>query len=122
MHRLRSHQGLSLLEMLVALSIMSVSLVVIYQAVAGSARGIGQVESSQRALLLAESLLDTYMAVPPQGVQEQGEEGIYVWSVSSQPESALSPDLHHLHIRIQWQSRQLVLDTLRPQFKPEVAQ
>ena len=117
----RTHRGFSLLEMLVALGIMSVSLVIIYQAVAGSARGIGQVESSQRALLLAESLLDIHMAVPAQGVQEQGEDGIYVWTVSSRLADTMGVPLHHLHVRIQWHSRELVLDTLRPQAKVEGA-
>ncbi|WP_287917792.1 type II secretion system protein [Comamonas sp.] len=118
-----SHQkskGLGLLEMLVALFIMSLSIAMIYKAIGGSARGIGQVDASQGAVMLASSLLDAYSTVDQQGLQTQGQDGIYTWQASSnlQGEQA-GTRLHVLRLRIQWDGRrELVLDTLRPERVP----
>lgn len=106
--------------MLVALSIMSISLVMIYKAVGGSARGIGQIDAAQGASMLAESLLDTYGSVPPAGVQDQGEDGIYQWQVSSQLHAEIAGTrLYAMTVGVQWAGqRQLVLQTIRPEQPP----
>lgn len=118
-----SHQkskGLGLLEMLVALFIMSLSIAMIYKAIGGSARGIGQVDASQGAVMLASSLLDAYSTVDQQGLQTQGQDGIYTWQASSNLEGEQAGTrLHVLRLRIQWDGRrELVLDTLRPERVP----
>ena len=53
-HRQR---GLTLLEMLVAMTIMALSITVIYRAIAGSARGVEQVGESAHAVQIIQSLL-----------------------------------------------------------------
>lgn len=117
----RNVNGFGLLEVLVALSIMSISLVMIYKAVGGSARGIGQIDAAQGANMLAESLLDAYSAVPPGGVQDAGQDGIYEWRVTSQQHAELGgARLYGLTIQVQWSGqRQLLLKTLRPEWQPE---
>lgn len=113
-------KGLGLLEMLVALFIMSLSIAMIYKAIGGSARGIGQVDASQGAVMLATSLLDAYSTVENQGLHAQGQDGIYTWQASSNLQSEQAgARLHVLRLRIQWDGRrELVLDTLRPEKVP----
>lgn len=114
-------RGMTLLELLVALAIMAVSVTMIYRAVAGSARGVGQLELSQGAALLADSLLDAYGMVEPAGLQASGRDGPYAWQIASTPyprgglpENAVA--LQMVRITIEWAGgRRWVLDTLRPQ-------
>ena len=120
--RMRS-RGVGLLEMLVALSIMALSLSMVYRALGGSARGIGQVQAAQGAALLGHSLLDALGIVEPQGAAITGEDGIYTWRITStpiavptNPSSAPSLVLHRVQIVIGWgDSAQWILETLRPQ-------
>ena len=63
----RSVRGFSLLELLVALSIMSMSLGLLYQASTGALRGVGDLALDQRANLLAKSIIETRDAVPEAG-------------------------------------------------------
>ena len=67
-HRQR---GLTLLEMLVAMTIMALSITVIYRAIAGSARGVEQVGESAHAVQIIQSLLDAYPVIDPQRRQWQ---------------------------------------------------
>lgn len=113
-------RGMTLLELLVALAIMAISVTLIYRAVAGSAKGVAQVELSQGAALLADSLLDAYGMVDPMGLQASGQDGPYAWQVSAAPyaqaglpENAVA--LYLVRITIGWaDGRSWVLDTLRP--------
>lgn len=82
----RRHQcGFSLLEMVVALVILSISLVMLYQAAAGATRNVRVDERYAYAVQLAESLLAEYPWVPAGGVGDGGEVQEYVWRRSSQP-------------------------------------
>lgn len=111
---------MTLLELLVALAIMAVSITMIYRAVAGSARGVAQVELGQGAATLADSLLDAYGMVDPGGLQVSGSDGPYTWQVSSAPylqaglpENAVT--LYLFRVSIEWAGgRGWVLNTLRP--------
>ena len=111
---------MTLLELLVALAIMAISVTLIYRAVAGSAKGVAQVELSQGAALLADSLLDAYGMVDPNGLQASGQDGPYAWQVSAAPYSQTGlPEnavvLYLVRISIEWGGgRSWVLDTLRP--------
>ena len=126
-------RGMSLLELLVAFSILSLSLGVLYKAIGGSARNVADAERYQRAVLLGESLLSVRDAVAADGWAEEGQSAGYAWSVRSAPleteagrRNPGAPVLHQVDIRIDWIGerdaiRSLHLSTLRPQRKPLVA-
>lgn len=125
-------RGMSLLELLVAFSILAMSLGVLYKAIGGSASNVVEAERYQRAVLLGESLLAARDAVAADGWSEDGESAGYVWSVRSSPleteagrRNPGAPKLHQVDIRINWSgeresTRSIHLSTLRPQRKPPV--
>ena len=118
-HRQR---GLTLLEMLVAMTIMALSITVIYRAIAGSARGVEQVDTSQHAMHIMQSLLDAYPLIDPRQLSASGQDGTLQWSVRASPYTVAAPaagndsvQLYLLTIDIQSASgRQWQTQTLRP--------
>ena len=127
-HSMRTCQrGFSLLELLVAFSIMALSLGMLYRAAGGSMHSMIEIERHQRAALLAQSRLSLRDSVSEDGWTETGESAGYVWQVRSAPYSTPIKDLkavplHEIAITISWgqgeQARQMNLSTLRPQRKP----
>lgn len=122
-------RGFSLLELLVAFSIMAFSLGMLYQASGSSARNVGEAEQHQRAAALAESLLALRDAVPAAGWSEDGESAGYRWQIRSAAyptefPDTVAPPLHEVRITVAWVGhdknlpRQLELVTLLPQRKP----
>ena len=120
-------QGVTLLELLVAFSIMALSLGMLYRASGSGARSIVEMERYQGAIVLAESLQFLRDAVPEQGWNQTGVSAGYSWVISSTPYAtpvdgpAVAP-LHEIKIVIVWadadRRRQIELNTLRPQRKP----
>ncbi|MDR0224945.1 MAG: type II secretion system GspH family protein [Burkholderiaceae bacterium] len=113
-------RGMTLLELLVALTIMALSVALIYRAVGGSARGVAKLEQAQRVALLADSLMDAFPMVDPGGVQASGQDGAFGWQVVSAPFSAgdlpaNAVPLFALRITISAEGRNWVFETLRPQ-------
>ena len=128
--RIQPQGGFSLLELLVAFSIMAMSLGLLYQAIGNSTRSVTAVEQNQRAAELAQSILNLQDAVAETGWNEAGESGGFAWQVRSAPyatdistagESAAAPPLHEVAITIRWadrsQPKQLDLFSLLPQRK-----
>ncbi|WP_342131705.1 type IV pilus modification PilV family protein [Hydrogenophaga sp. OTU3427] len=119
--------GFSLLELLVALSIMAMSLGMLYRSMGASARQSGDMDVQQRAVLLAQSLLASREALTGTGWNEDGQEEGYVWRVRSAPYASGATDpeavkLHEVRLTIeraddvrplQWE-----LVTLLPERKP----
>lgn len=120
-------RGLTLLELLVAFAIMAMSLGLLYRILGGSASSAVQIERTQRAVVLAQSLLALRDTVPEGGWQEAGESAGYQWRIQSAPypteyTGPNIPPLYEVGISIAWsdgdRQRSLDLTTLRPQRKP----
>lgn len=125
----RVQHGFSLLELLVAFSIMAVSLAMLYQVSGGTMRTVGYVEKTQRASMLVESLLAAKDGVPEEGWNDGGEFGDLAWQVSSERYATASSEampqavpLHKITVAVMWsdgpQARRIEVSTLRPQYKP----
>lgn len=103
-------RGFSLLEVLVAFSIMAFSLGVLYQAAGGSVRAAMEAERQTRAALLAQSLLASYPSVPEEGVREEGEHDGLTWRLLSEAWPAIGDPLppvrlHRIVVEIAWTDR-----------------
>ena len=118
---------MSLLEVLVAFSIMAMALGVLYRATGGSVRSVSTIETTQRAASLAQSLLTLRDAVPAVGWIDTGETAGLAWSIHSTPYPTNVahpnvPPLHEVAVEIQWTDagaeRILRVVTLRPERKP----
>ncbi len=125
-HRRDRQRGFSLLEILVAFSIMGLSLGMLYRATGSSARSVGDAGQYQQAMLLAQSLLAVRDSVPEGGWAESGQSGAYHWRIQSAPyptpTSQSQPTavaLHEVVFHIDWaegeRQRQVELVTLLPQ-------
>jgi general secretion pathway protein I len=132
-----AQQGLSLLELLVAFTIMALSIGLLYRSMGGSARSVADMAQQQQAALVAESVLALRDAVTPEGWNETGTSAGFAWVVSSQPFVATLPwpldasgapqpadrvSLHEIRLSVFWadgrRPRQLDVTTLLPQRKP----
>lgn len=121
--------GMSLLELLVAITIMAFALAGLYRIIGTNLRNARLVQDQQNAILLAQSLLASKDAVAETGWNESGTSAGYGWAVRSEPyhldASRLRPGavaLHFVEIKISWDEvgndRSIVLHTLRPQRRP----
>ncbi len=131
--------GFSLLEILVAFSIMAMSLAVLYRSMGSSSRQMGALAWEQQAALLAETLLESRDEIPLEGWHERGQDHLFLWEIQSAPYKAakvvpISPSsaaapasvhlsgvevaLHEVDVTIRWGTsqppRQLSVKTLRP--------
>lgn len=85
-HRVR---GFSLLEMMVAMAILGMSLLALYQAVAGASQATRIDEKYLYAVELARSLLADHPQAPANALSGSTEGG-FDWQVSSQPAPAIT--------------------------------
>ena len=106
MRRAERTRGFSLLEMLVAIAILSVSLGALYQAATGATRNVRTAERYAYGVELARSLLAQNAQVPASGVGDAGEtDSGYRWEVNSvaRPQlrgSRVRAQLHDLQVDI----------------------
>lgn len=124
----RAMGGFSLLEVLVAFSIMAMALGALYQSVGSSVNATLRGEYQSRAAVAATSLLSLYASVPPEGLATSGQtpDGMS-WSARSVPledaDATPSPRrLQRLEIRLTWQEagreREFAVATLVPEVTP----
>ena len=128
-----ANKGFSLIEMLVALVVLSLSLGVLYQAAAGATRNVRVAAEYTEAVMLAESKLVEHSYITEEGYSASGEFGEYSWSVSSWPavyENVTAPDqmpllprpLQYLEVIVSWaggsDTRSLDLLTVVPLRSP----
>ena len=109
----RADRGFSLIEMLVALVVLSLSLGALYQAATGATRNVRVAAEYTNAVMLAESMLADNSYVTEQNFSNAGRFGQYDWVVSSWPapfDDGLSPEergvapqaLQYLQVVVSW--------------------
>ena len=111
-----SGRGFSLIEMLVALVVLSLSLSVLYQAVMGATRNVRVAAEYTDAVMLAESMLAEHSYVTEANFALAGRYAQYDWQVSTWPapiEDGLDPEqravapraLQYLEVVVSWPGR-----------------
>ena len=78
-------QGFSLIEMLVALVVLSLSLSVLYQAAMGATRNVRVAAGYGQAVMLAESMLAEHSYITEENFSTSGQFEQYEWSVRAWP-------------------------------------
>lgn len=121
--------GVSLLEVLVAMTIMAMSFGVLYSLLGGSTRQVHEASVVTRASLLAGSVLGMYESLPSATFSADGQLGEeFAWSLTTEPyESELQQQaqtsLGLVRIVVRWggggHARQYILITVKP-IQPEV--
>ena len=100
--------GFSLLEMMVAISILALALGALYQAASGATRNVRTAERYAYGVELARSLLADNARVSRSGVQASGETAAgYSWRVGSVPRQrnrtdAAAARLHDIEVEVAW--------------------
>jgi general secretion pathway protein I len=120
--------GFSLLEMLVAISILALSLGVLYEAVSGATRNVRTDEKYAYGVELARSLLAENARVPVSGTHSRGETaGGFSWYVAAapmRPEKLNLSDgaLQEIEVAVSWQDgrkrRRVVLHSIVEGYRP----
>ena len=81
----RPAKGFSLIEMMVAMVVLSLSLGALYQAVSGATRNVTVAGEYLEATMLAESLLNDFAMPMEADITEAGSFQSYAWRVTTQP-------------------------------------
>lgn len=121
-HGPRRSAGFTLLEVVVALAIMAIALGVLYRAVGGGVRTVGDLSAYSRAVAVGESVLQMRDSVPAEGWNESGQWEGFRWSVASAPYESGSDagvPLHRVQVDVAWsdglRDRTFSLVSLRPE-------
>ena len=102
---LSSILGFSLIETLVSLVILTLSLTVLYSAMAGSVRNVDIAEDYVTAVSLAESLLNEHRSVGQSDFYISGQFDKFSWDITTGPLRSGSPDAESEAARAQVQRR-----------------
>jgi general secretion pathway protein I len=97
--------GFALLEVVVALAILALSFGVLYRAIGGSVRSVGDTSRYAHAIVLAESILQSQDAVPAGGWNESGALEAFQWAVTSAPYDAAGDagvPLYRVQVAVGW--------------------
>jgi general secretion pathway protein I len=125
--RVTSSAGFSLLEMVVAISILALALGALYQAAGGATRNVRVDEKYAYGVELARSLLADNGSVPASGVNATGEaDGGFDWYVTTVPiaigRGSIVPVLHEIEVGVSWSDggkrREVVLNSVVEGYVP----
>jgi general secretion pathway protein I len=125
--RVTSSGGFSLLEMVVAISILALALGALYQAAGGATRNVRVDEKYAYGVELARSLLADNGSVPASGVNATGEaDGGFDWYVTTLPiatgRGSIVPVLHEIEVGVSWSDggkrREVVLNSVVEGYVP----
>ena len=125
--RVKLSAGFSLLEMVVAISILALALGALYQAAGGATRNVRVDEKYAYGVELARSLLADNGSVPGLGVNATGEtEGGFDWYVTTLPiaigKNSIVPVLHEIEVGVSWNDggkrREVVLNSVVEGYVP----
>ena len=125
--RVTSSGGFSLLEMVVAISILALALGALYQAAGGATRNVRVDEKYAYGVELARSLLADNGSVPASGVNATGEaDGGFDWYVTTLPiatgRGSIVPVLHEIEVGVSWSDggkrREVVLNSIVEGYVP----
>jgi general secretion pathway protein I len=101
---------------------MSIALGVLYRAVGGGVRTVGDLSAHSRAVAIGESVLQMRDTVPAEGWNEAGEWAGFRWSVASAPYEGASGSMvavHRVQVDVAWfdglRENSYSLVSLRPQ-------
>lgn len=133
LRRGKAQKGFSLLEMLVAMVVLSLSLGALYQAAVGATRNVRVGSEYTEAVMLAESMMADHSFVTEENYAVSGQFTDYAWQVDSwpvPPPNGLADDalaeqrkdsfapLQYLRVRVNWpggaSGRQIELVTVVP--------
>jgi len=108
----RASRGFSLLEMLVALVILSLSLGSLYQSATAAIRNVSVADQYTRATMLAESMLASASDLSSEKASVSGTFDIYRWEMTAWPaENPLAPGneapvrgapLQYVRVTVSW--------------------
>ena len=126
--RVRASAGFSLLEMIVAISILALALGALYQAAGGATRNVRFDEKYAYGVELARSLLANNGSVPASGVNTAGatDDG-FDWYVTTRPavagiSSDAPPRLHEIEVGVNWSDggkrREVILNSVVEGYVP----
>jgi general secretion pathway protein I len=108
---IRAQQGFSLLEILVAFTILAMALGVLYQIFSQGTRSAMLTEEYTQAMIVAESRLAGVNANMLPGVDRGTETNKYQWITSIQPHTGTEPSdvqtgarLYEVHVSVIWES------------------
>lgn len=99
-----NERGFTLIETLIALAILAVTLVALYEAMGTGFRTFDKAADLEEAVLIARSQLDRVVALRRIPEQRQGAAGVFTWGIQVQPakdpEAALQ--LRALSLHVAW--------------------
>lgn len=119
-------KGFSLIELLVAIAVLTISLVMLYKAAGGVLQTSTALQMQQKAIWVAHSVLNSRDTIPPTGWQERGSDVGIDWVVYSAPiadpavgQVANPVRLHQVSLRLSWEGRRdrvlWSIDTVLPE-------
>jgi len=117
--------GFSLLEILVAFVILAFAMTAIYESAGGSVKATITDERYSYALLLAQSVLDSYQGIPPGGVDKSGHlENGFDWRITAMARPIDSSQqvawpLYDVQVEVTWgvPPKRVTLVSVLPEFR-----